>query len=75
MLLHFWTTADGNWRSPQVLTPTLNAGLHQPPLHLDLANVTAARAELLSTIKQHYKGSELLARLPAGETVQVVQGI
>jgi signal transduction histidine kinase len=75
MLLHFWTTADGNWRSPQVLTPTLNQGLRREPLHLDLCNVTDARADLLEKLRTHYTASDLLARLPDGNTVQVVQGI
>jgi signal transduction histidine kinase len=75
MLLHFWTTADGNWRSPQVLTPTLNNGLRREPLHIDLCNVTDARADLLNTLKTHYTASDLLSRLPAGGAVQIIQGL
>ncbi len=74
MLLHFQTTADGHWRSPQVLTTTLNVGLCRPQLHLDLSNVTPARAELLDELKKHYSPSDLLARLPEGGDVQVVPG-
>ncbi|HEY1377414.1 MAG TPA: HAMP domain-containing sensor histidine kinase [Gemmataceae bacterium] len=72
MLLHFQTTAEGNWRSPQVLNQILCDGLCRPQLHLDMTNVTPARAELLGELKKHYAPANLLARLPEGGDVQVI---
>jgi signal transduction histidine kinase len=70
MALHFQATADGKWRSPQVLTPSLK-GLRAPQLHLDLSDVTPDRAKLLELLAKHYSAAELVARVPEGE-VQVI---
>jgi signal transduction histidine kinase len=64
MLLHFQTTADGQWRSPQVLPPSVRARLQQPHLRLSLTNVTAERADLLAALAGHYPLSGLMDRLP-----------
>jgi signal transduction histidine kinase len=72
MALHFQTTADGKWRSPQVLNPALSEGLCQEQLHLELANVTPARVELLDELRKNYQPSNLLARLPEGDAIQMV---
>jgi signal transduction histidine kinase len=71
MVLHFQATADGKWRSPQVLSQSLEA-LRQPDLHLDLSNVTPDRTLLLDDLKKHYSSTELLARIPEGDNVQVI---
>ncbi len=71
MALHFQTTADGKWRSPEVLTPSLSH-LRQQELHLDLGNVTPQRAALLAELKDHYPASQLLSRLPEAGDVQVI---
>jgi signal transduction histidine kinase len=70
MVLHFQATPDGKWRSPQVLTPSLD-GLRAPQLHLDLSDVTPTRAELLDALAKHYSAASLVARVPEGE-VQVI---
>jgi signal transduction histidine kinase len=72
MLLHFQTTVAGNWISPQVLPPALAQRLHQPKVQLDLCNATPERAKLLAELKGHYRPSDMLARLPEGDDVQVV---
>lgn len=61
--LHFQTTADGKWQSPQVLSESLAARFQQAPIRLDLCNVTPQRAELLAALKQ-YSAGELLKQLP-----------
>lgn len=71
MLLHFQTTAERNWRSPQVLSPELER-LRLPAAHLDLGNVTPARAALLDELKKHYAPTEMFARLPEGKDEQIL---
>jgi signal transduction histidine kinase len=70
MVLHFQATPDGKWRSPQVLTPSLE-GLRSPKLHLDLCDVTPKRTELLEVLAGRYSAAQLVARVPEGE-VQVI---
>jgi signal transduction histidine kinase len=72
MALHFQTTTDGNWRSPQVLNPVLNDTLCQERVHVDLCNVTPPRAALLDDLRKHYSPSSLFTRLPEGGEIQVV---
>ena len=72
MSLHFQTTPEGNWQSPQVLKPALAEGLRRPGVNLDLCNVTPERAAVLLDLKAHFPSSEVFARLPEGSDVQVV---
>ena len=46
----------------------LGRGLRKPQMHLDLANITPARAALLDDLRKHYSAPKLIARVPAGET-------
>jgi signal transduction histidine kinase len=61
--LHFQTSADGKWQSPQVLNDNLAAKFQQAQIRLDLSNVTPQRAQLLAALQQ-YPVSAMLARLP-----------
>jgi signal transduction histidine kinase len=73
LLLHFQTTAEGNWRSPQVLTPALTERLRQANLNFDLSNVTPERAELLDVLRR-YPPTDLLSRLPDDGELNVLPG-
>ncbi len=72
MLLHFQSAADGRWRSPEVLSPALDARLRQPHLHLNLGNVTPRRAELLAALGGQCRLADLLQRLPEDGDVLVL---
>lgn len=63
MLLHFQATGKGDWRSPQVLRPEVQARLQSPGLHLELLNVTPERAKLLGQMND-FSASTLIAMLP-----------
>ncbi|HTK76584.1 MAG TPA: HAMP domain-containing sensor histidine kinase [Gemmataceae bacterium] len=61
--LHFQTSADGKWQSPQVLNDNLAAKFQQAQIRLDLSNVTPERAELLAALQQ-YPVAVMLGHLP-----------
>src|SRR5262245_21794588 len=70
--LHFQTTADGKWQSPQVLNDNLAEKFRQAQIRLDLSNVTPERSELLAALCQ-YPVDAMLGRLPdLGEEPRVV---
>jgi signal transduction histidine kinase len=71
MLLHWQTTAEGAWRSPQVLSQPLFEKLHQPSAQVDLTNVTPERAQFLDLMK-HYAPETMIARLPAANPIATV---
>lgn len=72
MALHFQTTADGKWRSPQVLLPELKESLKETRLHLELCNVTSERAALLDDLAKNYAPSKVLTCLSDETQMQVV---
>jgi signal transduction histidine kinase len=63
MLLHWQTTAKGNWHSPQVLGTSLQEKLRSPDAQVDMPNVTPERAKLLNELK-HYSSAMMIALLP-----------
>ena len=71
MLLHWQTTAKGNWHSPQVLNSSLQEKLRLPDAQVDLTNVTLERAKLLDQMK-HYSPATMIAELPPANAVPTI---
>jgi signal transduction histidine kinase len=71
MLLHWQTTGEGAWRSPQVLSEAMSGQLKLPKSQVDLVNVTPQRAEMLAHMK-HYLPETMIARLPPANPIGTI---
>jgi signal transduction histidine kinase len=72
MVLHFWTTSDGAWQSPQVISKPLADALRQAGAIVGLGNVTPQRGELLTALGRQPFPTDALNRLPdPGQPVDV----
>jgi signal transduction histidine kinase len=71
MLLHWQTTAKGNWHSPQVLGQSLRDKLHLADSKVELTNVTPERAQLLDQMKR-YSPAAMIALLPPANSVETI---
>ena len=63
MLLHFQLDAGVGWKSPQVLSPGLEANFQSEPLALPLTNCTPERADRLKALRARFPIDPTLARL------------
>lgn len=63
ILLHFQTSEESAWQSPQVLSPTLSKRLYTCNVKLPSSDGNRKRAELLADLGQQFPHRSLLAML------------